>query len=62
MQHVLRGHPALVSYKLGLIEALLKDTLRQVDDVGEEALGLVRSNLRTALDVALWEPPRSKSG
>ncbi len=59
MQHALRGHPALVTYKLGLIEALLKDTLRRVDDA-DETDDVVRVNLRTALDVARWDPPRSK--
>ncbi len=60
MQHAMRGDPALVTYKLGLIEALLKDTLRDVDD--EAAMDVVRAKVRTALDVALWEPPRSKPG
>ncbi len=62
-QHALRGHSALVAYKLGLIEALLKETLRQLDagdEAGDEADDAVRSNLRAALDVALWDPPRSK--
>ncbi len=58
MQHALRGHPALVTYKLGLIEALLKDTLRRVDDA-DETDDVVRANLRTALDVARWDPPSS---
>jgi hypothetical protein len=40
-------------YKLGLIEAILKDALRTSDDNG--AAGL-RSAMQTALDVARWEP------
>ncbi len=60
MQHALRGNSALVTYKLGLIEALLKDTLRGVDD--NEPMEAVRANVRTALDVALWDPPRTKPG
>ncbi len=59
MQHALRGDPALVTYKLGLIEALLKDTLRHLD-TGGEADDTVRANLRAALDVALWDAPRTK--
>ena len=50
--------PTLNAYKLGLIEALLKETLRLVGD--EEQLEPIRANLRTALDVALWEPPRAR--
>lgn len=60
MQHAMRGDSALVTYKLGLIEALLKDTLRGVDD--EAPMEVVRASLRTALDVALWDPPKSKPG
>lgn len=48
--------PALNTYKLGLIEGILKETLKLVG--ADEADGAVRANLRTALDVALWEPGR----
>lgn len=57
-QHGLRGGAALSTYKLGLVEALLKDTLRMVED--EPLFEPVRANLRTALDVVLWEPPRPR--
>ena len=48
--------PSLNAYKLGLIEALLKETLKLVSDDDEQAV--VRTNVRTALDVVLWEPAR----
>ena len=60
MQHALRGAPALDHYKLGMVEALIKQTLRLIDD--EEEIDVVRASLRTALDVAVWEPPRRRSG
>ena len=56
-QRALRGQEQLNVYKLGLIEAILKDALR-----GEEGRdsATVRSAMQTALDVARWEmrPPR----
>ena len=61
--HARRDVPSLNTYKLGLIEALLKETLAMVDadrppDDPDRPPDPVRANLRTALDVALWEPPR----
>ncbi len=60
MQHALRDAPALDRYKLGMVEALIKQTLRLIND--DESIEVVRANLRTALDVAVWEPPRRRSG
>lgn len=53
-QRALGGPERLNRYKLGLIEAILKEALRvgEVDD-----LEAVRAKVRTALDVALWEVP-----
>lgn len=51
-QRSLRGQAHLDSYKLGLIEAILKEGLRAEDP---EA-AVVRAKAREALDVALWEP------
>jgi hypothetical protein len=53
-QRALRGPQQLNTYKLGLIEAILKEALRLDDGEGCEAL---RSQIRTALDVAVWEAP-----
>ncbi len=52
-QRAVLGEPQLNVYKLGLNEAILKDTLRSGDDRDPEVL---RSAMRTALDVARWEP------
>lgn len=47
------GPDKLNVYKLGLIEAILKDTLRGGEAQDAEAL---RRAMRAALDVARWEP------
>ncbi|MBW3580465.1 MAG: hypothetical protein KY431_05450 [Actinobacteria bacterium] len=56
-QRALRGREHLNVYKLGLIEAILKDSLHAGS--GEEA---VRSAVETALEVARWEmrPPSGR--
>ncbi len=55
LQHARRGLVQLQDYKLGIVEALLKDVLRRLDsDGGADA---VRDDVRTALDVVLWEMP-----
>jgi hypothetical protein len=58
-QHALRGAEQLHGYKLGLIEAILKQALR---DEGAEDPEAMRAAMRTAIDVAQWEmrPPRSR--
>jgi hypothetical protein len=55
---IVKSHDRLVlsTYKLGLVEALLKETLRMLD--AEAPPTDVRAHVRTALDVALWDPPR----
>lgn len=60
MQRSLRGTAELNAYKLGLIEALLKDILRTggAGDAGEA----VEAGVRTAIEVARWEPARPASG
>ena len=50
-----RDVPALNTYKVGLMEAILREALRQLDRNEAEA---ARSSVQTALDVARWEPPR----
>ncbi|HEV2069967.1 MAG TPA: hypothetical protein VGR26_09250 [Acidimicrobiales bacterium] len=58
MQRSVLGSTALNAYKLGLIEALLKETLRVAATAdGGEA---VPAGLRTALEVARWEPPSGR--
>ena len=56
-QKARRGLLDLQTYKLGLVEALLKQTLRELD--GDARPDVVTENLRTALDVTRWElrPP-----
>jgi hypothetical protein len=55
LQHARRGLLQLQEYKLGMVEALLKDVLRRLEsDVPPEG---VRDDIRTALDVILWEMP-----
>ena len=51
-QKALRGQQPLNVYKLGLIEAILRDTVRH--DVKEDPAAM-RSAVRTALEVARWE-------
>lgn len=51
---------SLNTYKLGLIEALLKESIKVLDR--EPGPPGVQERLRTALDVALWEPPRHPEG
>jgi len=53
-QRALRGPNQLNLYKLGLIEAILKETLRADE---EQDLATIRSAMQTALDVARWEMP-----
>ena len=55
LQHARRGLLRLCEYKLGTVEALLKQALRRLDS--EEPPEAVRESLRTALDVVLWEMP-----
>ena len=55
LQHARRGLVQLQDYKLGIVEALLKDVLRRLDSDG--APDAVRDDVRTALDVILWEMP-----
>ena len=50
-QRALRGQAQLNVYKLGLIEAILKGTLR---DQGQD-LTTMRSAIQTAVEVAQWE-------
>ena len=56
-QKARRGLLDLQTYKLGLVEALLKETLRELE--GDARPDVVTENVRTALDVTLWElrPP-----
>ncbi len=56
-QKARRGLLDLQIYKLGLVEALLKETLRELE--GDARPEVVTGNVRTALDVVLWElrPP-----
>lgn len=56
-QRALRGQDQLNTYKLGLIEAILKESLR-ADDEQEPAT--IRSAMQTALDVARWEVPPTR--
>ncbi len=50
-----RDVPSLNAYKVGLIEAILKDTLKMLDE--DRPIDEVRASVRTALDVAIWDPP-----
>ncbi len=56
-QHSRRGFVELCAYKLGLIEAILKDAIRRIDSEDPEVL---KAKLRDAVAVAQWElrPPR----
>jgi hypothetical protein len=56
-QKARRGLLDLQIYKLGLVEALLKQTLRELE--GDARQDVVADNVRTALEVTLWElrPP-----
>ena len=51
-QRSMGGEAHLNIYKLGLIEAILKEGLRAEDPEGE----VLRVKAREALDVAMWEP------
>ncbi|MBW3574798.1 MAG: hypothetical protein KY450_08025 [Actinobacteria bacterium] len=51
-QRALRGPESLNLYKLGLIEAILKDSLRAD---AEEGAAAMQAAVRTALEVARWE-------
>ena len=51
-QRALRGPEHLAAYKLGLIEAILKEVLRAEEGQDVEE---IRSKVRTALAVAVWE-------
>lgn len=49
------GDPAqLCAYKLGVVEHVLKEALRLIED--DQPTEMVQERVRTALDVALWEP------
>ncbi len=56
-QKALRGQEQLNSYKLGLIESILKHTLSSAEGQDPTAL---RSAVKTAVEVAQWQmsPPR----
>ncbi len=56
-QRALRGQEQLGTYKLGLIEAILKGALRAEDS---EDVTTLRSAMQDAVEVARWEmrPPR----
>jgi len=56
-QHARQGFLELCVYKLGLIEAILKETVRRLDSEDPE---VVKARLRDAVAVAQWElrPPR----
>ena len=58
-QRALRGPEQLNGYKVGLVEAILKEAERQgqADDVMA-----LRSAIETALEVVRWEMPRSRPG
>ncbi len=56
-QRALLGPEQLDSYKLGLIEAILKDALRRGE---RDDVATLRSAVQTALDVARWELPRRR--
>ncbi len=60
-QHSRKGFLELCVYKLGLIEAILKDTVRRLDTEDPE---VVKAKLRDAVAVAQWElrPPRRSPG
>ena len=58
MQRSVRGRTELNAYKLGLIEAVLKETLRGGATTGDGEA--VQVGLRTALEVARWEPPSGR--
>ncbi len=55
-QRALRGQEQLHVYKLGLVEAILKEALRADEAQGAAA---IRPAAQTALDVLRWEPRRS---
>ena len=59
-QRALLGEDQLNRYKLGLIEAILKQALRAAD---EPDVATMRSALATAVEVAQWElrPPKGSS-
>ena len=56
LQHSRQGFLKLCVYKLGLIEAILKEVIRRLDSEDPE---VVKTKLRHALTVAQWElrPP-----
>jgi hypothetical protein len=56
MQRSLRGTAELNVYKLGLIEAVLKEALRADGRAGDPEQ-VVDAAVRTAIEVARWEPP-----
>jgi hypothetical protein len=56
MQRSLRGTAELNAYKLGLIEAVLKEALRADGRAGEPEQA-VDAAVRTAIEVARWDPP-----
>jgi hypothetical protein len=56
IQQAGRGSEHLNVYKLGMIEAILKEA-----GADEGHPDLLRSAIRTALEVARWEPPGGTS-
>lgn len=58
-QRALLGQEQLNVYKLGLIEAILRDALR---GDWEQEPGELSSAVQTALEVARWEMPSSRQG
>lgn len=53
-QHARQGFLNLSVYKLNLIEAILRDTLRTIDAAGPDA---AKAKIRQAVEVAQWELP-----
>jgi len=56
LQHARLGFLNLSVYKLNLIEAILRDTLRTMDSTGPDP---AKAKIRQAMEVAQWElaPP-----
>ncbi len=59
-QRALRGTAELNAYKVGLVEAVLKDTLRTAR--AGETDEAVEAGVRTAIEVTRWEPARPARG
>ncbi|HVE45636.1 MAG TPA: hypothetical protein VNA57_02655 [Acidimicrobiales bacterium] len=57
-QRALLGQEQVTVYKLGLIEAILRDTLRGSSEEEPE----LRTAMEAAIEVARWEMPSSRGG